>query len=127
MLCEYIGPTSFLYIYILLDGHKWAIPSAITPDQHKETTVRQMIHHIGLFSSDDALESKMRTTYFAQTTTMALSNFSHLTDISDPSCDILDPVSQADLKVRLRFTTLRLFENQIQPLTGKKICSTMGS
>jgi hypothetical protein len=54
-----MGPTSFLYIYILLDEHKWAIPSAITQDQHKETTVRQMIHHIGLFSSDAALESNL--------------------------------------------------------------------
>jgi hypothetical protein len=101
------------------DAHKWAIPSAISPEKHKMITVRQSLHHLGFFFSDDALESKKRT-FFAQRTTTALSNVSHLTDSLDPSCVILDPASQADLMDSLRFSTHKLIENLIQPLTDQE-------
>jgi hypothetical protein len=41
------------------DDHKWSIPSAVSTDEHKEITVRQILHHLGTFSSDEALESKI--------------------------------------------------------------------
>jgi hypothetical protein len=65
--------------------HKWAMPSAISAEQHKAITVRQTLHHLGLFSSDAALESKILA-FFAQRTALALSQASHLTDTTDPSC-----------------------------------------
>ena len=37
-------------------------------------------------------------------TAMALFNASHLTDTTEPSCVILNPVNQADLIVRLRLS-----------------------
>ena len=90
------------------DDHKWAIPSAISPEKHKKITVRcQLLHHLGFFSSDDTLESKIRA-FFAQRTSTALSNVCHLTDSLDPSCVILDPVNQADHMDRLRFSTHKL-------------------
>jgi len=55
-------------------------------------TVRQILHHLGLFSSDAALESKI----------LAFS------------------VSHADLLVRLRSSTHKLVENQIRPLDGSE-------
>ena len=78
--------------------------------------------HLGLVSYDAALESKTPT-FFAQRTAFALSYVSYLTDIADPSCVILDPVSQADLLVRLRFSTHKLVENQIRPLTDQDLSS----
>jgi hypothetical protein len=41
------------------DERKWAMPLAISAGQHKEITVRQILHHLGLFPSDTALESKI--------------------------------------------------------------------
>ena len=35
--------------------HNWAIPSALSAEQHKEITVRQILHSHGLFPSDEAL------------------------------------------------------------------------
>ena len=76
--------------------------------------------HLGLVSYDAALESKTPT-FFAQRTGFALSYVSYLTDIADPSCVMLDPVSQEDLLVRLRFSTHKLVENQIRPLTDQDL------
>ncbi len=43
----------------------------------KEITVRKILHHLGLFPSDAALESKILA-FFAQRTALALSHVSHL-------------------------------------------------
>jgi hypothetical protein len=87
------------------DEHKWPIPSAISADQHMEIAVRQILHHPGIFSSDDAaLESKILA-FFSNRTALALSQVSHLTDTADPSCFVLDDTIQVDLLARLRFST----------------------
>ena len=75
--------------------HRWAVPSAIWSDTHKEITVRQILHHLGLFSSDAALESKILA-FFAQRAALALSQVSHLTDTTDSSCFVLDSWCHAD-------------------------------
>jgi len=36
------------------DEYKWAVPSAISAEQHKEITVHQILHHLGHFPSDAA-------------------------------------------------------------------------
>jgi hypothetical protein len=64
--------------------HNWAIPSAMSAEQHKEITVLQILHSQGLFPSDEALESKILE-FFAQRTASALSYASHFTDHTDPS------------------------------------------
>ena len=53
------------------DEHKWVIPSAISAEQHKEIIVRQILHHLGLFPSDAALESKILG-FFAQRTAVTV-------------------------------------------------------
>jgi len=55
------------------DEHKWVIPSAISADSHKELTVRQIIQHLGLFTSDAALENKI-SVFFAKRADLALSH-----------------------------------------------------
>jgi hypothetical protein len=59
--------------------------------------------------------------FFAQRTTTAISSVSNLTDTTDLSCITLDPVNRADFMDRLRFSTHKLIENQIQPLTDQEI------
>ena len=61
------------------DEHKWAIPSAISAEQHKELTVRQILHSQSLFPPDETLESKILE-FFAQRTASALSYASHFTE-----------------------------------------------
>jgi hypothetical protein len=107
------------------DEHKWVIPSAVSEDTHKELNVRQMIQHLGLFASDCALESKIPA-FFAGRADLALLHVSHLQDPTDPSSFDLDPASQADLLVRLRFFTLILDENWIRRLNTQD-CSLMRS
>ena len=85
------------------DEHKWAIPSAISAEQHKELTVRQILHSQSLFPPDETLESKILE-FFAQCTASALSYASHFTDDADPSFLALEPDSQRDLLARLRFS-----------------------
>ena len=53
------------------DDHNWSIPSAVSTEEHKEITVRQILHHLGTCSSD-ALESKILE-FFAHRTALALS------------------------------------------------------
>ena len=96
------------------DEHKWAMTSAISAEQHKEITVRQLLHHLGLFASDAALESKILA-LFAQRTALALSHVSHLTDTTDLSCFVLDTMSHADLLARLHVSTHKLVENNYSP------------
>jgi hypothetical protein len=81
------------------DEHKWTIPFAISAEQHKELTVRQILHSQGLFPSDETLESKILE-FFAQRTASALSYASHFTDDTDPSFLTLEPNSQAVLIVK---------------------------
>jgi hypothetical protein len=102
------------------DEHKWVIPSAVSADTHKELTVRQIIQHLGLFASDAALESKIPA-FFARRADLALLHISHLQDPTDPSSLDLDPASQADLLVRLRFSTLILDENRIPRLNAQEL------
>jgi hypothetical protein len=102
------------------DEHKWAIPCAISPETHQEITVRQILQHLNLFSSDAALESKILA-FFAQRTALTLSQVSHLTSTTDSSCFVLDSVSHADLLIRLRFSTHKLFENLIRPLSDQEL------
>jgi hypothetical protein len=106
------------------DEHKWAIPSAISAEQHKEITVRQILHSHGLFPSDEALESKILE-FFAQRTAAALSYASHFTDDKDPSFLALEPDSHADLLARLRFSTYTLTENKIRPLADLELKTTV--
>ena len=82
---------------------KWAIPSALSAEQHKELTVRQILQSQGLFPPDETLESKILE-FFAQRTASALSYASHFTDDADPSFLALEPDSQRDLLARLRFS-----------------------
>ena len=103
------------------DEHKCAMPSAISAEQHKEITVRQILHHLGLFPSDAALESKI-IAFFAQRTALALSHVSHLTDTTDLSCFVLDAMSHGPSRPNpptnwfvFRFSSLTLFN----PLLGK--------
>jgi hypothetical protein len=108
------------------DEHKWAILSAISVEQHKEITVRQILHSLGLFPTDEALESKILE-FFAQRTVSALSYASHFTDDTDPTLLVLEPDSQADPLVRLRFSTSTLNENKIRPLTYQELQITVSA
>ena len=108
------------------DEHKWAIPSAISAEQHKELTVRQILQSQGLFPSDGTLESKILE-FFAQRTALALLYASHFTDDTDPAFFALEPDSQADLLARLRSSTYTLTENKIRPLTGHKLQTTVSA
>jgi hypothetical protein len=108
------------------DEHKWVIPSAVSADTHKELTVRQIIQHLGLFASDAALESKIPA-FFAKRADLALLHVSHLKDPRDPSSLDLDPASQADLLVRLRFSTLILDQNRIRRLNAQELQTSVSS
>ncbi len=100
--------------------HKWVIPSAVSSETHKELTVRQIIHHLGLFASDSALENKI-SVFFVKYADLALSHVSHLQDPTDPSGLVLDPASHADLLVRLRFSNHILAENRIRLRSGQEL------
>jgi hypothetical protein len=100
------------------DEHKWAMSSAISAEQ--EITVRQILHHLGLFPSDAALESKILA-FFAQRTALALSHVSHLTDTTDLSCFVLDAMSHEDLLARKSFSTHKKVENKIRPLSAQEL------
>jgi hypothetical protein len=101
-------------------------PSAISADQHKELTVRQILHSQGLFPSDETLESKILE-FFAHRTALALSYASHFMDDTDSSFLALEPDSQADLLARLRFSTYTLTENKIRPLTDHELQTTVSA
>jgi hypothetical protein len=62
------------------DDYKWSIPSAVSTEEHKEVTVRQILHHLGTFSSDEALVSKILE-FFAHRTALALSHARHSADV----------------------------------------------
>jgi hypothetical protein len=102
------------------DDHKWSIPSAVSIDEHKEIKVRQILHHLGTFSSDEALESKILE-FFAHRTALALSHARHSADVTDPSLLVLEPGSLADLLARLRFSTYTIDEQKIRPLTAQEL------
>jgi hypothetical protein len=102
------------------DDHKWSIPSAVSTDEHKEITVRQILHHLGTFSSDEALESNILE-FFAHRTALALSHARHSADVTDPSLLVLEPGSRADLLARLRFSTYTMDEQKIRPLTAQEL------
>jgi hypothetical protein len=70
------------------DDYKWSIPSAVSTEEHKEVTVRQILHHLGTFSSDEALVSKILE-FFAHRTALALSHARHSADVMDRRFDLL--------------------------------------
>jgi hypothetical protein len=91
-----------------------------------ETNVRQVLQSLGLFPSDEALESKILE-FFAQRTAPALSYASHFADATKPSFLVLEPDSQTDLLVRLRFSTYTLIEDKIRPLTDQELQITVSA
>ena len=96
------------------------MPSAVSIEEYKEITVRQMLHHLGTFPSDEALESKILE-FFANRTVLALSHARHYADVTDPLLLVLEPGSRADLLVRLRFSTCTLDEEEIRHLTAQEL------
>jgi len=65
---------------------------------------------------------------FAQRTITALSKVSHFTDGLDSfASGILDPANQADLMDRPRFSTHKLIENWIQPLTAQELPASVSA
>ena len=100
------------------DDHNWSIPSAVSTEEHKEITVRQILHHLGTCSSD-ALESKILE-FFAHRTALALSHARHSADVTDPSLLVLEPGRRADLLARLRFCTYAMDKQKIRPLTAQE-------
>ena len=93
---------------------------AVSTEEHKEITVCQILHHLGTFSSDEALESKILE-FFAHRTALALSHARHSADVTDPSLLVLEPGNRADLLARLRFSTYTMDEQKIRPLTAQEL------
>jgi hypothetical protein len=104
------------------DDHKWVIPSAVSADSHKELTVRQIIQHFGLFTTDAMLEDKILA-FFAQRATLALSRVGHLQDPTDPTSLALDAESHADFLTRLRFSTHCPSTQGCRPAPLRRTCS----
>ena len=82
--------------------------------------VRQIFHHLGNFSSDEALESNILEV-FAHRTALALSHARHSAYVTDPSLFVLEPGSRADLHARLCFSTFTMDEQKIRPLTAQEL------
>jgi hypothetical protein len=76
--------------------HKWSRASTVSTEEHKEITVCQILHHLGTFSSDEALESKILE-FFAHRTALALSHARHSADVTDPLLLVLEPGNREDL------------------------------
>ena len=54
------------------DELKWVVSSAVSPEAHKELTVRQILHYLGFFTSDVVLENEV-SAFFAKRADRALS------------------------------------------------------
>ena len=55
------------------DELKWVVSSAVSPEAHKELTVRQILHYLGFFTSDVVLENEV-SAFFAKRADRALSH-----------------------------------------------------
>ena len=90
------------------DELKWVVPSAVSTETHKELSIRQLLHHLGFFASDAALENAV-SAFFTRRAERASAYVSqHLSDPDDPSALILDTSSTTDLLDRLRLA-LRIY------------------
>ena len=77
-------------------------------DSQRAYTIRLLLHHLGFFASDAALENAV-SSFFTKRAERASAYVSqHLRDPDDPSALILDTSSTTDLLDRLRFSSLTL-------------------
>ena len=96
------------------------MPSSVSPEAHKELTLRQIIHHLGFFASDAVLENEI-SSFFAKRADRALSHAKHLQDPEDPSGLILNSSSSTDLLSRLRFSSHTLSGNRIRQCSTQEL------